>query len=344
MALKHRYEIHTLARDLGIETPRDPVRAILRLCEKRTLSILRDYPECSTLAELLMVMEAHLDTEFVEVRTDDELRDVRVRYSRKGEVALAGLHDELADDVYGITFRRTTRKPWERQFVSIIDCRGEKRFRSYFTKWHELGHLLVLTDQHRLKFRRTHADTAQLSDPEEGLVDLIAGRIGFLARFVRPVANGNASFKAFESVRTKLCPEASKEASVFGMAAAWPLPCLLLQAEMAYKRGEQSVAAQEGFEFHEAPRPALRAVSARPNDAARGTDLVVYPNMRVPERSIIHKVFCGELYEGEADEDLSWWETRGGQRLPALAVRVEARRQDGVVDEEPAVQSILTPR
>lgn len=343
MALKHRYEIHTLARDLGIEKPSDPVRAILRHCEKRTLSILRDYPECSTLAELLSVMEARLDNELQEVRTDNELQEVRERYSRKGEVALAGLHDELAADVYGITFRRTARKPWERQFVSIIDCRGEKQFRSYFTKWHELGHLLVLTDQRRLKFRRTHADRAELKDPEEALVDLIAGRIGFLARFVRPVANGSASFRSFEAVRLELCPEASKEASVIGIAAAWPTPCLLLQAEMAYKRGEQAVAPQAGFGFHEPPQPALRAVSAKPNDAARGTGLVVYPNMRVPERSIIHKVFSGELYDGEADEDLSWWETRGGQQLPALAVRVGARRQDGAANEDPTVQAILTP-
>lgn len=343
MALKHRFEIQTLARDLGIERPRDPVRAILRLCENRTFSILRDYPDCRTLAALLTVMEARLDTEFVEVRTDSELQEVRERYSRKGEIALAGLHDELAADVYGITFRRTARKTWERQFVSIIDCRGAKQFRSYFTKWHELGHLLVLTDQRRLKFRRTHGVAAEPRNPEESLVDLIAGRIGFLARFVRPVATGAASFRAFESVRLKLCPEASKEASVIGIAAAWPAPCLLLRAAKGYKTGEQSVEAQAGLGFQNPPQPALRAISAKPNDAARGTDLVVFPNMRVPERSIIHKVFYGELYAGEADEDLCWWETRGGQQLPARAVRVEARRQDGVADEEPAVQAILTP-
>lgn len=66
MALKHRYEIQTLAGDLGIENASDPVRAILRHCERRTHAILRDYPECNTLAKLLEVIEAHLDTEFVE--------------------------------------------------------------------------------------------------------------------------------------------------------------------------------------------------------------------------------------------------------------------------------------
>ena len=343
MALKHRYEIHTLAGDLGIENSSDPVRAILRLCERRTHAILRDYPECNTLAKLLEVMEARLDTEFVEVRTDDELRQVQERYSLKGETALVCLHDELADDVYGITFRRTSRKSWERQFVSIIDCRGEKQFRSYFTKWHELGHLLVLTDQRRLKFLRTHAAVAEFKDPEEALVDIIAGRVGFLARLVRAVAKGRASFEAVEDVRLELCPEASKESAVIGIAAAWPTPCLVLRAGMATKKGERAVAAQAGFEFHPAPQPALRAVSAKPNDAARGTDLAVFPNMRVPERSIIHKVFIGELYDGEADEDLSWWATSGGQQLPALAVRVGAQALPVGPEEERAVQAILTP-
>ena len=155
------------------------------------------------------------------------------RYSLKGETALVCLHDELADDVYGITFRRTSRKSWERQFVSIIDCRCEKQFRSYFTKWHELDHLLMLTDQRRLKFLRTHAAVAEFKDPEEALVIIIAGRIGFLARLVRAVANGRASFEAVEDVRSELCPEASKESAVIGIAAAWPTPCLVLRAGMA---------------------------------------------------------------------------------------------------------------
>lgn len=56
-------------RSQGISVSRTrapPVRAILRHCERRTHAILRDYPECNTLAKLLEVMEAHLDTEFVE--------------------------------------------------------------------------------------------------------------------------------------------------------------------------------------------------------------------------------------------------------------------------------------
>ena len=342
VALKHRYEIHALARDLGIEKSRDPVNAILRYCERRVAKILRGYPSCGTLTELLGVMEAELDTKFEKVRNDDELAKVQARYSRQGEVVFASLHHELESEVYGVTLKRTARRVWERQYVSVIDCRGAKQHRSYFTKWHELGHLLVLTNQARLKFRRTHVVTEQ-KDSEEMMVDAIAGRIGFLPRFVRSMASDQASFEMFEAVRKKLCPEASKEASVIGFAAAWPSPCLLLTAQEALRRGEEEHAAQPGFGFYEDPKPVLRAVSSQPNDAARGTGLMVFPNMRVPERSIIQRVFAGEVYKGDAREDLSWWLTSGGQQLPELRVRVEAQTLARGPDDDPGVQALVTP-
>ena len=55
------------------------------------------------------------------------------------------------------------------------------------------------------------------------------------------------------------------------------------------------------------------------------------------------KVFVGELHDGEADEDLSWWETSGGQQLPALGVQVGAQPLLIGPEEESAVQAILTP-
>src|ERR1035441_6851450 len=93
----------------------------------------------------------------------------------------------------------------ELPFVSVIDCRGEKRFRSYYTKWHELGHLLILTDQMRLTFRRTHFGLED-KDPEEALVDVIAGAFGFLPDIVRPLAKGQPSFDGIEDIRIHLCP------------------------------------------------------------------------------------------------------------------------------------------
>jgi hypothetical protein len=329
-ALKRSYKIHALASDLGIKPSGDPVREIVRFCGKRIRRFLRDFPDCATLAELLDLAASKLGTKFEEIHSDEELDEVRVRYSRQGEKAFASLHEELPAQVFGVTFRRTARKAWELPFVSVIDCRGEKRFRSYYTKWHELGHLLILTDQMRLTFRRTHFGLED-KGPEEALVDVIAGEFGFLPDLVRPLAKGQPSFDGIEDIRAKLCPEASQQASLIGIAKAWPTPCILLQAQLALKRGEKRDLAQGGFDFQERPKEVLRAVQVTPNDAARAANFVIFPNMRIPERSVINRVFAGDAADAQAVENLSWWESSDGSQLPDVNVFVQARSSWGGV-------------
>jgi len=322
--LKRSYKIHALASDLGIRVSEDPVREILRFCERRVRQFLRDFPDCRTLTQLLEVAASKLGTRFEEVHSDDQLEDIRSRYLRQGEKGFATLHEDLSEQVLGVTFRRTSKKPWELPFVSIIDCRGDKRFRSYYTKWHELGHLLILTDQMRLSFRRTHFGL-DAKDPEEALVDVIAGAFGFLPEIVRSNAKGILSFDKIEELRQLLCPEASQQAAVIGIVRAWPKPCILLRAEMALKRGERRMLSQCALGFVEEPKPALRAAHVSPNDASRSISLTIFPNMRVPERSAIYRAFSEELKNLQTVEDLSWWKSSDGTQLPTMKIRVQAR-------------------
>ena len=332
MSLRNSLQIQTLAADLGLPRASDPVRSILRFCENRTNEILGEFPDCHTLTDLLAATANSLRTHFAEVRSDDDLDQVRMGYARDGEKVFAGLHNELADDVYGITVRRTARRPWEQPYVSVIDCRGQKQQRSYFTKWHELGHLLVLTDQLRLCFRRTHVDHDQ-KDPEEAMVDLVAGTVGFLPSIVRRYAQGMPSIERFEELREQLCPEASLQASTQGFAKAWPTPCLLVRAERGLNRSEQRWLAHPSLGLGGEPVPVLRAVRVTPNDAARKSGLMIFPNMRVPKESVIHRVFNEQHPEPElCVEDLAWWESTGGTKLQQRKVLVQALSvHDGVI-------------
>ena len=334
--LKRSYKIQALASDLGIRASGDPIRDIVRFCERRIQRFLRDFPECQTLVQLLDLSASKLGTKFEEVQSDGQLEEVRGRYLRQGEKAFASLHDELSSNVLGVTFKRLSRKPWELPYVSVIDCRGDKGLRSYYTKWHELGHLLILTDQMRLAFRRTHFGL-DAKDPEEALVDVIAGAFGFFPEIVRKSATGQISFDRIETIRTELCPEASQQSSLIGIAKAWPTPCIVLQAQLALKRGESRELAQGTLGFHEPPKEVLRACQVSPNESARSANLVIFPNMRVPERSIIYKMFSGELAQAEAVEDLSWWESSDGSRLNNAKVFVQARSAWG------SVRALITP-
>jgi hypothetical protein len=333
--LKSDPQVWRLAADLGLRPTADPLADIRAFCRKRLRALLRDF-RCSTLRELLETATAHLDTLFVDIHSDEQLELTKREYVAKGELVFATLDTQLGPETFAITFRRRNALPGERAFVSVIDCRGEKAGRAYFSKWHELAHLLTLTDQARLSFCRTHSDAAH-RDPEEALMDVLAGEAGFFLDLVTPHAAGALTFDKLASLREQLCPEASDQASLIGFVRAWPQAALLLRAQPALKKAEQAGRSQGSFAFRTPPSPALRAVQVTVNEAAAASELSIPPNMRVPERSLIHRVFSGIEVSGEADEDLSWWTSSDGGRLSALSVHVAARRRGD------HVQALVTP-
>jgi hypothetical protein len=318
-------KIWTLARDLGLSVQTDPTDAIRQFCERRVARIIHDFSGCRTLADLLGMVSNTVGTKFEIVTSENDLDEIQNRYIQRGETAFATLRAELQADTFGITIQRRKRDAWEPRFVSVIDCRGEKAAREYFTKWHELAHLLCLTDQMRLSFRRTHSDRHS-KDPEETMMDIIAGHLGFLPALITPHAKGEISFRRIEVLREHLCPEASRESAVTGIARAWPTPVLLVRAELGLKANEARQANQIGFGFARQPHPVLRAVTIIENERARRAGFRIHSNMRAPERSIVHRVFEGHSPDGDADENLDWWESSDGNRLPSIPIRVHARR------------------
>jgi hypothetical protein len=321
--------VHRLASDLGLRASADPVRVVLLHCHKLVKEFLSDYPDCPNPAKLLEFLANKLGTRIVEIHSEVDLRRVAKEYTDRGERAFATLEQELADEQsYGITIKLQTRHPWEPGYVSVVDCRGKKQQRSYHTKWHELGHLLILTDQTRLAFRRTH-DPTQPKSAEESVVDAIAGEFSFYPRMVKPLAQGEISFEKIEDIRVQACPEASLYSSVLNIAKLWPTPCVWVEARLAHKKAESR--SQQSFGFREVPRQALRAVHAAPNDAARQLAVVLIPNFRVPNESVIYRAFYHDLPYAEAEENLALWSSSDGKRLPNRQVRVKAKRLSGSI-------------
>jgi len=318
-------KIWEIASALGLPASDSPADAVLKYCEDRIDKVLEDFPDCANPAELLDTMAAMLGTRFEEIRSDEELLALQERYCRAGEFGFAALHKDLDGQAFGVTYRRLAAAPGERAFVSVIDCRGNKALRSYFTKWHELGHLLILTDQQRLSFRRTHSPGTR-KDPEESLVDAIAGQAGFLPRFLRPEIQPLVSFEEVERVRARLFPEASFQASANAYTKHHTEPCLLIEAKLALKTGERAQLSQGSFDFIERPNPKLRVQSVVSSDGAKPLGLYIPRNFRVPENSIIREVFVDGRDHALAHECLSFWEASGGKRLQVMPIRVEVRQ------------------
>jgi len=321
--LKQALQIWKLAQDLGLKPNYDALADIVEFCKRKVRSFVDEFNP-ATLTELLSVAAAKLDTHFIEIHDDPELERVKREFLERGEVSFANLEDQLASDVFAITFRLLAPRKGDRQFVSIIDCRGQKAWRSYFSKWHELAHLLTLTPQMRLRFCQTHC-VADQKDPEEAAMDVIAGTVGFFPALVARHSSGEISFEKIGAVRTQLCAEASFQASLIGFTTNWCSPTLLIQVGLGLRKSEKANVAQTSFGFREKPQPVLRALNVTSNEAAREMGLQIHRNMRVPKDSVIQKVWSERADHLMAIENLSSWESSEGTSLPNRAVRVEAK-------------------
>ncbi|PYP90833.1 MAG: hypothetical protein DMG65_10005 [Candidatus Angelobacter sp. Gp1-AA117] len=328
-------QVWKLATDLGLKPKDDPVSAIVEFARKQMGQFLREFP-CSTLQESLDMAAARLDTHFIEIRSDADLGEIKSKYLTRSEIGFADLELQLTDDVYAITFRLLNPKKHDRKFVSLIDFRGTKAWRCYFSKWHELAHLFTLTPQMRLKFCRSHS-IANQKDPEEAVMDVIAGKLGFLPEIVQKHASGEISFNKIQELKDRLCPEASNQASVIGFTHSWPTPCVLIDASPALRKQDRLGLNQSSFEFKEQPQPVLRAVKISTNEPARNAKLKIFPNMRIPQKSVINRVFTNSVAYDEAIEDLAWWNSSDGTRLPRRPVKVSARLNSG------SVQALVVP-
>ena len=320
--LGNKAQIIKLARDLHVTPGQDAARSIIAFCLRAVRRIREEYT-CNTLEALLVASAAHLSTRFIEIHTDGELGEIRKEFVGRSETGFVRL-DDLNKKVFAITFRLRHPRRWETKYVSVIDCRGPRATRAYFSKWHELAHLFTQTDQMRFVFTRTHAQL-DIVDPEEALMEQIAGAAGFLPEIIRPHIEHEISFDEIERLRLLLCPTASQKSSFIGFIRTWPEPALFLEAKVALRKSEERARRnQRAFSFTKLPDGDLRAVMVVPSETGLSLGLRIHQNMRVPVRSIIMRVFNDGLHDAEEVENLSMWRSSDGTVLPDLPVRVRA--------------------
>ena len=325
--LDSKPQIGKLANDLGLKGAGKPVAEIVDYVRRRVRKVVKTY-KCGNLAELLNAAAHDAKTVFREVHCDADLDPIVAEFVPQGETIFANLRNELREHDYAITLKRQHAAKFDLPFVSIIDCRGPKAFASYFTKWHELAHLFTLTPQMRLVFRRTHA--AAILDPEESLMDVIAGEMAFWPDFLNADRDQEISFELIDRIRKEFCPQASLQASMIGIVKALPKPCILLTAQLSLKKGQRLGAAQLRFANCPAPTEQLRAVHVSVNRAAREENVLMHAHWRVPERSAIYRAF-EQSADFEAIENLDWWTTSDGSQLPSCNVLVKAKYSPGSV-------------
>ncbi len=323
-------EVIQLAADLGLEWGNSPVKEIVGHCLGKVESWLSDSPPLTSVQEIQDTVCRRLGLTFEDVYEDEELDSVIRKYISEGDPVFAHAKQSLDNWTFAELFERQNSPGEPDHFVAVIDCRGEeKKARSFFTRWHEVAHLLVLTPRLAPPFNRDSKERC----PIERLMDVIAGEVGFYQPVFRPeldkcvAQHGTLNYQAIEDLRSSYCPSASFHATAIAAVKAHERPALLVEARFALKAHEQRAvdAGQTFITEDEAPLPKLRAVSVMMNAEAKAAGIHVHKNMEVPDASIIAQaIIRGDESVVAGRENLSSWRHSDGSTLPSAEVFVES--------------------
>jgi hypothetical protein len=333
--LSDKPEVVRLAEGLRLDWRTDAVGEIIRYCHKKIAGWLRGQA-ITSLSELEELVCRKLCLAFEEVWNDDDLKNIARKYVLLGEPVFGSLGAQLSDDTYAVLMeRRRIDASSSDRYVAVVDCRGTKGSRRFFSRWHEIAHLLTLIRQLELPFHRSVRDES----PIERLMDVIAGEIGFYDPIFRPAleaevrAEEQLSFAGVNRLRESVCPSASFQATLIASASRASVPVIYLEAKVAYKKSEKAEIESRQLDLipRDRPKPQLRAVVVVPNKAATCTGLLLHRNMLVPQESAISRYFaktCGlETSDSEqAAEDLAIWKHSDGSVVCGERTVVEVCR------------------
>ncbi len=323
-------EIFSLADELGVGGAA-PVNGILDYCHRRIDAWVAEAGGVANIDALESLVTQKLQMVIEEIRTDDDWERLKEVYARgKKEIVFAAMRTKFDDDhnlTYGaLVERRNATSSDADRFVAVIDCRGSKLARRFFTRWHEIAHRLTThADMPEPVYRSEH-------DPIERMMDEIAGHVGFYDPLFQPVYQQategvpHLKFATVETIIGSAFPAASFQATLFACTRRLPTPVVYLEATLAHKKEVKRRLATPSLFDDDPPSGELRAVKVIQNKAAQQDGFTIPTNMRVPVASIIHRLFDAEAQSsGDGEECLSHWESQG-RSLGRRAVVVEARK------------------
>jgi hypothetical protein len=330
--LAYQRELIAAAKRLGLPARGDIERSLIRHATETIRSWIAAHGAPKNLSDLLDKVATSFSVEIVEIHDDADIETLLQRIPPTREPVLARLAAELDDSTDAVILQRQNRADWEMPYLAVINCRGWHHSRRYFSKWHEVIHLLLDGRQLRFAFRKR---AAKRKHPEEVLVDKIAGELAFHPDLFGPVfqaeleSSGRLTFDVVERVRAEVAPDASRESALYACVRHCSEPVFLLKARLLYKNSERRQLNDllSGLDDVNRPQPKLRVLSSSANDTAAQLGIRFHENMQVPETSLVSQAFNGAEGRGDGAEPLDIWQTSSGGPIGHGRLRIEARRR-----------------
>ena len=328
----YELELKRVAKELRLDRTGNFEDMIIEHCLTRLQAWVAVHGTPRTLSELANEFAASLDLRITEVRTEDDIDAVLEEVAPVQKAVIGDLKTEFGGDTDAITVRRLDPKPWDREYWAIINCQGWHEFRRYFSKWHEIVHRLLDGQQLAFAFRRTRENRPE---PAESLVDRVAATLAFYPDMFEPVVRaeytneGRLTFGVIDTVRERIAPDASREATANACLRHVPSPVWFLQCRMGLRASEERrwYSPQMSFLPEESPEAKLRIRNGSPSPSADDLGIRFHPNMRVPESSIVTLGFNDAWGEPKVGtEALEAWETSTGGPIGYGKIHLEAMR------------------
>lgn len=329
--LSQEPEIVAMANALRVG-PGDPVENIIAYCRQRIANWRSKDGRIKTIDDLEKMVCKQLRLVFEEFYDDAGLERIVEKYVRLDEKifkTLPGLFDENTFATL-LERRKITGRSHDR-YVAVIDCRGNKASRRFFTRWHEIAHLLTLFNQLELPLHRSTNNKT----PTERLMDIIAGDVGFFDDILRPFIEsevrvfGRLTFAGVERIRNQFAPTASFQSTLNACAARLEAPAVMVEVGWGLKKAEAEIVntLQMALIEFEPPAPKVRILSFVPNTASHGK-IEFHRNMEVPADSILFRLLNQpeDFATSEEIENLGDWYHSSGKHLPQARVTIEAKR------------------
>lgn len=310
----------------------DAVENIIRFCTAKVADWCRSSGNIRTIDDVERIVCERLQLVFEEIYSDADMHRVAKKYFELGEVIFATLPNLCDENTYAtlIERRKVTARSHDR-YVAVIDCRGDKASRRFFTKWHEIAHLLTLYNQLELPLHRS----TSTKTPTERLMDVIAGSVGFYDEIFLPILgneieqHGCLSFAGVERVRADFCPAASFQSTLNACVARAKLPLALVEVGLGLTKSEDETL--RTFQImlipSDPPKARVRVLSFIPNPIGNGV-ITMHRNMQVPSTSLLARLVADEFNFGDCEsvEELGGWVHSSGKPLPPARVHIQARR------------------
>ena len=280
MNIAHHPKLGQLARNLHIPESGDSLRELSEHATASVQKMLTEWSGIETIEELRFLVADRLSVKLEFLRTDDDVDRIAGEYRHFLTRFRRLLHAEfLKGTTEGLLIDNPEPQKGGRRYLAIIDARGPRGARAYFTAWHELAHLLLCPPEQLLLegFRRAPIADAKLKDPLESAVDQIAGLLAFWAPIFGPAlrqeAGGRVTFDGIERAAANVAPGASLYAASLAATRLCLEPAVFMTAEMGTKTNGTGLA--------------LRVQTFIPNGGAQSSAYRVRKNMRVPAKSVL---------------------------------------------------------